>query len=179
MIGEKILNIMSAIGPIIKDKTNEDKGFDYASIAKIIIAAREEMIKQKVIIIPVEINEIHQNENKIIISMRYRFYDTEKNEKGENEYIDVNMPGEGTDSFEEGWAIYKALSGAYKYALTQSFAIPTVDDAEKTPVVQNLNNEENISDNNIISLDETQIEESFGETSINEFDKIFNLNKGV
>ena len=29
MIAIKILNVMTKIGPIIKDKTNEEKGFDY------------------------------------------------------------------------------------------------------------------------------------------------------
>ena len=50
MIALKILNVMTKIGPIIKDKTNEEKGFDYASIASIIIKAREAMIEEKVII---------------------------------------------------------------------------------------------------------------------------------
>lgn len=44
MIVEKVLQIMSALGPIIKDKTNEEKGFEYASLANIISKCREEMI---------------------------------------------------------------------------------------------------------------------------------------
>ena len=54
---------------------------------------------------------------------------------GKNDYIDVNIPGEGMDK--DGWSIYKALSGAYKYAITQTFAIPTVDDAEKSKYTEN------------------------------------------
>lgn len=30
MIVEKILNVMTKIGPIIKDKTNKEKDFEYA-----------------------------------------------------------------------------------------------------------------------------------------------------
>ena len=40
MLAQKILNVMTKIGFIIKDKKNEEKGFDYASLANIIIKAR-------------------------------------------------------------------------------------------------------------------------------------------
>ena len=133
MIAQKILNVMTNIGPIIKDKTNTEKGFDYASIASIIFRAREAMIEEKVIMIPLKINQINVRGCNVIIDMTYRFFDTEPNEKGECDYMDVNVPGEGCDK--EGWATYKALSGAYKYAITQTFAIPTIDDAEKDKFV--------------------------------------------
>ena len=97
MIAQKILNVMTKIGPIIKDKTNEEKGFDYASISAIIIKAREAMIEEKIIIVPIKIEQIVQKGNDITISMIYRFYDAEANKEGKNEYIDVNMGGEGCD----------------------------------------------------------------------------------
>ena len=163
MIARKILNVMNKIGPIIKDKTNEEKGFDYASLANIVIKAREAMIEEKIIVIPIKVEQIIQRENNIVLSMIYRFYDTEPNEKGECDYIDVNMPGEGMDK--EGWSIYKALSGAYKYAITQTFAIPTVDDAEKSKLDNQINendSNENEENTTIIpngSLDENQVED--------------------
>ena len=82
MIAIKILNVMTKIGPIIKDKTNEEKGFDYASIASIIIRAREAMIEEKVIMIPLKLNQVVQKGNDVIIDMVYRFYDAEPNEDG-------------------------------------------------------------------------------------------------
>ena len=108
MIAIKILNVMTKIGPIIKDKINEEKGFEYASLANIILKAREAMIEEKIIIIPHKVEQIVQKGNDVTLSMVYRFYNTDKNEKGENEYIDVNIAGEGCDK--EGWAVYKALS---------------------------------------------------------------------
>lgn len=174
MIVAKILNVMTKIGPIIKDKTNEEKGFDYASIASIIIKAREAMIEEKVIIIPLKLNQVVQKGNDVIIDMVYRFYDTEPNKDGKCDYMDVNIPGEGCDK--EGWAIYKALSGAYKYAMTQTFAIPTIDDAEKSKYTEN--NAETIDDNEDIneeSLNENNIEKMLGNPDIEDFDKIFNL----
>lgn len=173
MIATKILNVMKNIGPIIKDKTNEEKGFDYASIASIIIRAREALIEEKVIMIPLKLNQVVQRGNDVLIDMVYRFYDTEPNEKGECDYMDVNIPGEGCDK--EGWAVYKALSGAYKYAMTQTFAIPTIDDAEKDKYTTN-NSDENSSiilqDGN---LDENNIEKMLGDPEISDFDNIFAL----
>lgn len=94
MIAAKILNVMKNIGPIIKDKTNEEKGFDYASIASIIVKAREALIDEKVIMIPLKLNQVVQRGNDVLIDMTYRFYDTVPNEKGECDYMDVNIPGE-------------------------------------------------------------------------------------
>lgn len=173
MIASKILNVMKKIGPIIKDKTNEEKGFDYASIASIIIRAREALIEEKVIMIPLKLNQVVQRGNDILIDMVYRFYDTVPNEKGECDYMDVNIPGEGCDK--EGWAVYKALSGAYKYAMTQTFAIPTIDDAEKDKYTTNNSDEDN---SNIIqdgNLDENNIEKMLGDPEISDFDNIFAL----
>ena len=173
MIASKILNVMKKIGPIIKDKTNEEKGFDYASIASIIIRAREALIEEKVIMIPLKLNQVVQRGNDVLIDMVYRFYDTEPNNKGECDYMDVNIPGEGCDK--EGWAVYKALSGAYKYAMTQTFAIPTIDDAEKDKYTTNNSDEDN---SNIIqdgNLDENNIENMLGDPEISDFDNIFAL----
>ena len=178
MIAQKILNVMTKIGPIIKDKTNKEKGFDYASIANIIIKAREAMIEEKVIIIPLNLKQLVQKGNDITIDMIYRFYDTEPDKDGKCDYIDVNVPGEGFDK--EGWAVYKALSGAYKYAITQTFAIPTIDDAEKDKYSGNndedTDNEKNANDTvNETGLNESNIEKMLGDPEVEDFESIFAL----
>ena len=180
MIAQKILNVMTQIGPIIKDKTNEEKGFDYASIANIIMKAREAMIEEKVIIIPYNLRQLVQKGNDITIDMVYRFYDAEPDKDGKCDYIDINVPGEGCDK--EGWAVYKALSGAYKYAITQTFAIPTIDDAEKDKFSNNNDggNVENNEDNsnnivNEITLNEKNIENKLGDPELEDFENIFVL----
>lgn len=178
MIAQKILNVMKKIGPIIKDKTNDEKGFGYASIASIIIRAREAMLEEKVIIIPVKLNQVVQKGNDVIIDMTYRFYDTEPNDKGECDFMDVNIPGEGCDK--EGWATYKALSGAYKYAITQTFAIPTIDDAEKSKYtidgeVNDSNSDENTNATTEDALNENSIENILGDPGVEDFEKIFDL----
>lgn len=177
MIAKKILNVMTKIGPIIKDKTNEEKGFDYASIASIIIRAREALIEEKVIMIPLKLNQVVQRGNDVLIDMVYRFYDTEPDDKNECDYMDVNIPGEGCDK--EGWAVYKALSGAYKYAMTQTFAIPTIDDAEKDKYTTTTTEDDTTNSISEGSLDENNIEKLFGDPEVSDFDNIFSLGEKV
>lgn len=176
MLVNKILNVMTKIGPIIKDKTNEEKGFEYASLASIILKAREAMIEEKIIMLPYKVEQIVQKGNDITISMIYRFFDTDVGDDGKNEYIDVNIAGEGCDK--EGWAIYKALSGAYKYAITQTFAIPTLDDAEKSKLINNAEVENEETDEPILEggeLNENKIQDILGNTSVEDFDNLFEL----
>lgn len=103
MIVQKVLNVMTKIGPIIKDKTNTDKNFDYASIAMIIFKAREAMIDEKIIMYPIETKQITVRGNDVIIAMKYRFYDAEPNEKGQCDYMDISIPGEGYDKDRMGY----------------------------------------------------------------------------
>lgn len=174
MIVNKVLKVMEKIGPIIKDKTNEDKNFDYASMAMIIFKAREAMIEEKVIMYPLEVKQITARGNDVLINMIYRFYDAEPDEDGKCDYMDVNVPGEGCDK--EGWAVYKALSGAYKYAITQTFAIPTIDDAEKDKYTKNDNMEStSIIVNDEGELNENNVEKILGNPEVSDFENIFTL----
>ena len=58
-------------------------------------------------------------------AMRYRFWDVDT-----GQYIDCIYPGQGADSSDKG--VYKALTGAFKYALRQTLMIATGDDPEAT-----------------------------------------------
>ena len=179
MLAQKILNVMTKIGPIIKDKKNEEKGFDYVSLANIIIRAREAMIQEKIIMVPYKIEQIVQRGNDTTISMIYRFYDAEPNESGKNECIDVNVAGEGFDK--EGWGIYKALSGAYKYAITQTFAIPTIDDAERSNTSSENDNVIEEPEVTIINggLNENQVDNMLSNPGLSDFEDVFTLGRNV
>lgn len=79
-----------------------------------------------------------------------------------------------------GWAIYKALSGAYKYAITQTFAIPTIDDAEKSKFTADGNESDNADEPTIVedgSLNESKIEEILGNPDESDFEALFELGK--
>ncbi len=179
MIVEKVLQIMSALGPIIKDKTNEEKGFEYASLANIISKCREEMIDKKLVIIPLYPEQIAQKGDNVLMTMVYRLYDAEKDKEDKNEYIDVKIPCQGCDR--EGWAVYKALSGAYKYLLTQTFAIPTLDDAEKDKYINQEQKDDIENENEAVivgnNLNENSVNEILGNSDITDFGKIFDLGK--
>lgn len=149
MIGEKIINIMKEIEPIVKTEQNEGEEFKTAKVEKIISMVQPLLIKNKVIIVPVKILDLISEGNKVFVKMLYQFIDVGDNTK---ELIEVEVPGEGYD--EKGRAVYAALTGAYRYAIQQVFAIPIVDeikiDQENKSIEQtdisNLDNVTNISD---------------------------------
>jgi len=59
--------------------------------------------------------------------------------------------------------------------MTQTFAIPTIDDAEKDKYSNNTEVEESDNVINSGSLDENNIEEIFGNPDVSDFDNIFDL----
>ena len=59
--------------------------------------------------------------------------------------------------------------------MTQTFAIPTIDDAEKDKYSINAEVEESDNVINTGSLDENNIEEIFGNPDVSDFDNIFDL----
>ena len=65
----------------------------------------------------------------------------------------------------------KHFRGAYKYAITQTFAIPTIDDAEKN--IQ----EDVITENG--GLNENQIENILGDPDDADFNKLFSLDENI
>lgn len=70
----------------------------------------------------------------------------------------------------------KHFLGAYKYAITQTFAIPTIDDAEKGNVVEGAN--ENNEEEGIVNqkyLNDEKIEQMLENPSLENFDSIFKL----
>lgn len=59
--------------------------------------------------------------------------------------------------------------------MTQTFAIPTIDDAEKDKYSNNTEVEESDTVITSGSLDENNIEEIFGNPDVSDFDNIFDL----
>ena len=71
----------------------------------------------------------------------------------------------------------KHFRGAYKYAITQTFAIPTIDDAEKNTTNQNDIQEDVITENG--GLNENQIENILGDPDDADFNKLFSLDENI
>lgn len=130
-LAQKLLNIMEAVKYIQKRGYNKFHKYSYATETDVAEAVREEMIKQKVVAIPTiiedslrEVQSRKGDTNYIAkVKIKHTFIDIESGKS-----IEFIMVGEGQDAGDK--AIYKAITGAQKYALMKLFMIPTGDDPE-------------------------------------------------
>lgn len=107
-------------------------GYAYATEAGFIAAIRPLFVEHGLMILPIE---VHADNTKTDVSGKityvsnvhvvYRIYDT-----ASGEFIEITMVGAGNDSGDK--AVYKAMTGAFKYALREAFMIGTGDDPEAT-----------------------------------------------
>lgn len=123
--------VMSDIDAISKSRTNEQQRFKFRGIDDIYNELHKVLANHKVFTVPCVIDErteerTSKSGNNIIyrvIKMQYTFYA----EDGSS--VCAIVIGEGMDSGDK--ACNKAMSIAHKYALLQTFCIPTED--EKDP----------------------------------------------
>ena len=144
MIGEKIIKIMEEIQPIIKVEVTDEDGRTYKTVKaeEIISMVQPLLIKNKVVILPQKVINFGTQGNKVHITMKYQFIDVEDQQK---DCIEVEIPASGFD--EKGRAVFGALTGAYRYAMQQVFAIPIKDE------IQNDNKDDGLQDNPDDELD--------------------------
>jgi len=128
-IYQKIFNVMSDVEYMPKDGKVEfgKTKYGYLSAEQIVKNIRKEMIKQKLIIYPCLCLTDNTDGNGKDITVTYRILAIE-----DGSFIDVQVTGGGHDSTDK--KSYKAMTGAYKYALRQTFMIETgKDDPDRTP----------------------------------------------
>ena len=135
MIYKKMNEVMKEIKSVGKDQTNTMQGFKFRGIDQFVNALYPALTKHGVFMVPSLVNESHELKDvvrsngktavdkHVHISMSYTFYA----EDGSNVVVGP-IPAEGLDSGDK--ATNKALSAALKYALIQTFSVPTVDMAE-------------------------------------------------
>ena len=162
MIYKKMSDVMKDVGAIGKDQKNTQQGFKFRGIDQFVNALYPALTKHGVFMSPRatsfthELKDVVRGSGKagvdkhVSIMMEYDFYA----EDGSKVTVGP-VPAEGLDSGDK--ATNKALSAALKYALIQTFSIPTEDMAEadfespeigtvKTTVtVSNAVNTENLS----------------------------------
>lgn len=125
LIYKKITNIMSAIDPIAKDKTNKMQGYKFRGIDDMYNALHDHLAKEEVFVTS---NIVKSNREErpsknggvliySILEMVFRFYTTD------GSFVESVTIGEAMDSGDK--SMNKAMSIAYKYALMQIFCIPT------------------------------------------------------
>lgn len=132
MIYKKMSEVMKDIGFIGKNQKNSAQGFKFRGIDDLLNTLYPSLIKHGVFISPKCVSEEHlikdvtRSNGKagvdkhVAIQMEYTFYA----EDGSKVTVGP-IPAEGIDSGDK--ATNKALSAALKYALIQTFSIPTED----------------------------------------------------
>ena len=153
LIYKKMSDVMREVGAIGKDQKNQAQGFKFRGIDQFVNALYPALIKNGVFMTPRCISESHEL-NRVVrgngkegidkhvsIKMEYDFYA----EDGSKVTIGP-IPAEGLDSGDK--ATNKALSAALKYALIQTFSIPTEDMSEgdlESPEISKIEKKEIVS----------------------------------
>lgn len=142
-IYKKMSQVMVEIGHIGKDQKNTAQGFKFRGIDQFVNALYPALIKHSVFMTPRCVSEVHEVhkvtrssgkegvDKHVTVMMEYDFF------ADDGSKVTVGpIPAEGLDSGDK--ATNKALSAALKYALIQTFSIPTEDMAEadlESPVI--------------------------------------------
>lgn len=128
---KKLSEVMKQVKYIEKKGFNKFHQYKYATESDVAEKVREVLAEQNVMMIPSlvqhsmreHINAKGKTEYIVAVDMEFKFYDGDSGEE-----ITFHMSGEGQDAGDKG--IYKAITGAQKYALMKVFMIPTGDDPE-------------------------------------------------
>lgn len=135
LIYKKMSLVMSEIGAIGKNHKNQAQGFKFRGIDDFVNSLYPALTKHGVFMTPECVSESHEirevtrgngkvgTDKHVALQMKYHFYA----EDGSSVVVGP-VPSEGLDSGDK--ATNKALSAALKYALIQTFSIPTEDMAE-------------------------------------------------
>jgi len=133
-VAAKIAEVMQNVDYLQKDGrvAYGSTRYSYLSEEKITTEIRKAMLEVGLVIYPVAMEVVNQasiatktGEARVINArITYRVQDVDS-----GEFIEVQALGEGMDAGDK--AIYKAMTGAFKYAQRQTFMIPTGDDPDK------------------------------------------------
>lgn len=181
-IYEKINAVMKEIEYLTKDGQVSSGNTRYKAISeeKVTTAVRNELVKQGIVIIPVqqesEIKELIRTDKSVnmltTVHVKYRI----QNMEDKNDYIEVESNGTGVDTQDKG--VGKAMTYAYKYMLLRTFAIPTGEDPDKISSAETDSKIETELNNSIISLTKAEaLEKSITNNNISNETVIAILNK--
>lgn len=139
---KKLSEVMKEVKYIQKKGFNAFHKYKYATESDVAEKIREVLAERNVMMIPnmtahtvrEHINAKGKTEYIVTVDMEFKFYDGDTGEE-----ITFNMAGEGQDAGDK--AIYKAITGAQKYALMKVFMIPTGDDPEADNEVDERNHD--------------------------------------
>ena len=125
-IYELIPKIMADIGHVGKDKKNTFQNYNFRGIDDVYNCVGPVFVKHGVFIVPsvksVTVTQVNTTTGKpstqIVMEIAYRFY------APDGSYVEAVTVGEAMDTGDK--AANKAMSDAMKYAVWQTFCIPTI-----------------------------------------------------
>lgn len=171
-IYKKMSEVMRDIGSVGKDQKNQAQGFKFRGIDQFVNSLYPALTKHGVFMAPRCVSEQHELkevtrgsgkagiDKHVTILMEYDFFA----EDGSKVTVGP-IPAEGLDSGDK--ATNKALSAALKYALIQTFSVPTEDMAEadlESPEIGRRSSsptssaQTTISANNVDKLEQTAVQ---------------------
>ena len=121
-----IMKVMEEIGCIGKTRKNPQQGYNFRGIDDVLNNLQPALLKAGVFVVP-RVVEIHREEkptkqggilNYTTVKCEYDFCSSEDGSK-----ITASTYGEGMDTSDK--STNKSMSAAFKYAIIQTFAIPT------------------------------------------------------
>ena len=144
-IHEAIHAVMQEVGYVEKTRGG-DLPYKYAGEAALIEALRPAMVKHGIYVSVIRIEDLHQETyttskdkqmmlTRLVATVRFTHAPSARTQVGTgiglapDIHIDVQAVGEGADPGDK--SANKAMTGAYKYALRQTFCIETGDDPDK------------------------------------------------
>jgi hypothetical protein len=131
-IFQAINAVMGEVGYVKKQKSLDLK-YTYAGEAALIEALRPAMVSHGVFCYATSYDSVTQSEYTTrngAVMTRTTLRATVRFQHDSGTFIDVQSVGEGADSGDK--SLNKAMTGAYKYALRQTFCIETGDDPDKS-----------------------------------------------
>lgn len=150
LIFKKMSEVMKDIGSIGKDQKNVAQGFKFRGIDQFVNGLYPALTKHGVFMAPRCVSEAHELkevtrsngkagvDKHVTILMEYDFFA----EDGSKVTVGP-IPAEGLDSGDK--ATNKALSAALKYALIQTFSVPTEDMEEGDKVSPEIGTKANLA----------------------------------
>lgn len=141
---EKMLNVMSKVGYLNKDgfvETSKGKGYKALTDEKVLTAIRPVLVEERLLMLPVKMdhrrtdekvtaydrdgNPIERTNRLTDVDMVFRFIDVDN----PSDVVEVVSSGTGVDTQDKG--IGKAQTYAKKYAILNSFLVPSGDDTDQ------------------------------------------------
>lgn len=125
--------ILAEIPSIGKDNRNKDQGFQYRGIDDVYNALHPLLARHKVFMAPTVLSRTSEDRTTakggvmqcVTLSVEYRFF------HADGSFVSCTVMGEGRDISDK--ATNKAMASAHKYALLQTFCIPTEDIGQDDP----------------------------------------------